>query len=152
MFITDNSDSAKAHDATLPEQLVDNLVRSWTFSALDQVLRETSTSSLPFTRYAKDTNTSSPGKSLSFSGRGKEQKMSVPEPKTMIHPARSSSRSGSTDPPYLQPTASGQVVYENERYQTPGPSQPSIINQAKNGLMDLAGQRAQLIGIQRRLL
>ena len=152
MFIADNYDSAKAHDATLPEQLVDNLVRSWTFSALDQVLRETSTSSLPFTKYAKDTNTSSPGKSLSFNGRGKEQKMSVPEPKSMLHPARSSSRSSSTDPPYAQPTASGQVVYENERYQTSAPSQPSVINQAKNGLMDLAGQRAQLIGIQRRLL
>lgn len=152
MLIADNYYSAKAHDATLPEQLVNNLVRSWTFSALDQVLRETSTSSLPFTKYAKDTNTSSSGKSLSFSGRGKEQKMSVPEPKTMIHPARSSSRSSSTDPPYSQPTASGQVVYENERYHTPAPNQPSVINQAKNGLMDLAGQRAQLIGIQRRLL
>ncbi|KAF3000895.1 hypothetical protein E8E13_008046 [Curvularia kusanoi] len=144
---------AKAHEATLPEQLVDNLVRSWTFSALDQVLRETSTSSLPFTKSAKDTVTSSPGKSRSFSGRGKEQKMSVPEPKTMIHPARSSSRSGSTDPPYLQPTASGQVVYEHGQYQDrPAPGKANVINQAKNGLMDLAGQRAQLIGIQRRLL
>lgn len=151
--ITDTFDSAKAHEATLQEQLVDNLVRSWTFSALDQVLRETSTSSLPFTKFAKDTTTSSPAKSLSFSGRGKEQKTSVPEPKTMIHPSRSSSRSGSTDPPYLQPTSSGQVVYENGQYQDrPPPSQPGTINQAKNGLMDLAGQRAQLIGIQRRLL
>ncbi|KAJ4992780.1 tmem1 family protein [Stagonosporopsis vannaccii] len=149
----DLMNGAKAHEAKLPEQLVDNLVRSWTFSALDQVLRETSTSSLPFTRYAKDANASSPGKSLSFSGRSKEQKMSVPEPKTMIHPARSSSRSGSTDPPYLQPSTSGQVVYENGQYQDrPPPSQPGMINQSKNGLMDLAGQRAQLIGIQRRLL
>ncbi|KAH6642789.1 TMEM1 family protein-like protein [Boeremia exigua] len=149
----DLMNGAKAHDAVLPEQLVDNLVRSWTFSALDQVLRETSTSSLPFTRYAKDASTSSPGKSLSFSGRGKEQKTSVPEPKTMIHPARSSSRSGSTDPPYLQPSTTGQVVYENGSYQDrPAPSQQGVINQSKNGLMDLAGQRAQLIGIQRRLL
>ncbi|KAJ8115542.1 hypothetical protein OPT61_g2839 [Boeremia exigua] len=144
---------AKAHKVVLPEQLVDNLVRSWTFSALDQVLRETSTSSLPFTRYAKDTNTSSPGKSLSFSGRSKEQKASVPEPKTMLHPARSTSRSGSADPPYLQPSTTGQVVYENGQYQDrPSPSLPGVINQSKNGLMDLAGQRAQLLGIQRRLL
>lgn len=79
--------------------------------------------------------------------------MSVPEPKSMIHPSRSSSRSGSTDPPYLQPTTSGQVVYENGQYQDrPAPTQPSAINLSKNGLMDLAGQRAQLIGIQRRLL
>lgn len=79
--------------------------------------------------------------------------MSVPEPKTMIHPARSSSRSGSNDPPYLQPSTTGQVVYENGQYQDrPPPSQSGMINQSKNGLMDLAGQRAQLIGIQRRLL
>lgn len=147
----DFRDSAKAHDAILPEQLIENLVRSWTFSALDQVLRETSTSSLPFTKYSKEANTSSPGKSLSFSGRGKE-KLS-PEPKTMIHPARSSSRSGSTDAPYLQPTTTGQVVYENGQYQDrPAPAQSGVVNQSKNGLMDLAGQRAQLIGIQRRLL
>lgn len=132
---------------------MDNLVRSWTFSALDQVLRETATSSLPFTKYAKDVTTASSGKSLSFSGRSKEQKMSVPEPKSMIHPARSSSRSSPSDPPYLQPTTTGQVVYENGQYQDrPAPSQPGVINQSKNGLMDLAGQRAQLIGIQRRLL
>ncbi|KAJ4362107.1 hypothetical protein N0V95_001564 [Ascochyta clinopodiicola] len=144
---------AKAHEITLPEQLVDNLVRSWTFSALDQVLRETSTSSLPFTKFSRDVTTTSSGKSLSFNGRSKEQKMAVSEPKSMIHPSRSSSRSGSTDPPYLQPTTSGQVVYENGQYQDrPASSQPSAINQSKNGLMDLAGQRAQLIGIQRRLL
>lgn len=143
--------SAKAHDTILPEQLVENLVRSWTFSALDQVLRETSTSSLPFTKYSKETNLSSPGKSLSFNGRGKEKL--GPEPKTMIHPARSSSRSGLTDAPYLQPTTTGQVVYENGQYQDrPAPAQSGVVNQSKNGLMDLAGQRAQLIGIQRRLL
>ncbi|KAF1363866.1 hypothetical protein EJ07DRAFT_151952 [Lizonia empirigonia] len=144
---------AKAHETALPEQLVDNLVRSWTFSALDQVLRETATSSLPFTKFAKDSTTISSGKSLSFSGRSKEQKMSVPEPKSMIHPPRSSSRSGSNDPPYLQPTTTGQVVYENGQYHDrPAPTQSGVINQSKNGLMDLAGQRAQLIGIQRRLL
>ncbi|KAF3041496.1 hypothetical protein E8E12_001675 [Didymella heteroderae] len=142
---------AKAHETTLPEQLIENLVRSWTFSALDQVLRETSTSSLPFTKYSKEANTSSPGKSLSFSGRGKE-KMS-PEPKTMITPTRSSSRSGSTEAPYLQPTTTGQVVYENGQYQDrPAPAHSGVVNQSKNGLMDLAGQRAQIIGIQRRLL
>ncbi|KAF9700961.1 hypothetical protein EKO04_000152 [Ascochyta lentis] len=144
---------ANAHETTLPEQLVDNVVRSWTFSALDQVLRETATSSLPFTKISRDITTASSGKSLSFSGRSKEQKMSLSEPKSMIHPSRSSSRSGPTDPPYLQPTASGQVVYENGQYQDrPALSQPGAINQSKNGLMDLAGQRAQLIGIQRRLL
>ena len=151
--LTDSFNSAKAHDTTLPEQLVDNLVRSWTFSALDQVLRETSTPSLPFTEYLKDANASSSGKSLSFNSRNKEQKTSVSEPKSMVHPSRSSSRTNLTDPPYLQPTTSGQVVYENGQYQDrPASSQHSIINQSKNGLMDLAGSRAQLVGIQRRLL
>lgn len=71
----------------------------------------------------------------------------------MIHPARLSSRSGSTDAPYLQPTTTGQVVYENGQYQDrSAPTQSGVVNQLKNGLVHLAGQRAQLIGIQRRLL
>lgn len=136
--------------------MVDNLVRSWTFAALEQILRETATSSLPFTRYTNDSATSSSGKSLSFGGQSKEQKLRVSEQKSMIHPSRSSSLNhgrSSADPPYAQPTSSGQVVFENGQYNDrPAPGQDSTLPQAKNGLQELAGTRAQLVVVQRRVL
>jgi trafficking protein particle complex subunit 10 len=148
--------SAKAHEVTFPSTLVDNLVRSWTFAALEQVLRETATSSLPFTRYLNDGSTGSSGKSLSFGGHAKEQKLRVSEPKSMIHPSRSSSLShgrSSADPPYSQPTSTGQVVFENGQYNDrPTSAQESALPPAKNGLQELAGTRAQLVAVQRRLL
>jgi hypothetical protein len=135
---------------------VDNIVRSWTFAALEQILRETTTSLLPFTRYLHNQSSGSSGKSLSFGGQGKEQKLRVAEQKSMIHPSRSSSLSrvrSAGDPPYAQPTASGQVVFENGQYHDrPVPTQDSSMQQTKNGLQELAGTRAQLIAIQRRLL
>ena len=147
---------AKAHDTTLPDYLIDNIVRSWTFAALNQVLSETSTSSLPFTKSPDSALSGSPGRTLSIRGRSKEQRMSVPEPKSLGHPTRSTSlgsgRSSSSDPPYAQ-TGGGQVVYENGQYQDRSPSKhdpkaPSV----KNGQLELAGTRAQLLAIQRRLL
>lgn len=148
---------AKANETVFPDHIIDNIVRSWTFAALDQVLRETSTNSLPFTKSSKNLLTGSPGKSLSFSGRSKEQKMSAIEQKSMVHPSRSSSlstgRSGSADMPYAQPTASGQVIFENGQYRDPlASSQAGAKVSNKNGLQELAGLRAQLLAIQRRLL
>lgn len=82
--------------------------------------------------------------------------MSVAEQKSMIHPSRSSSLStgrSTPDAPYAQPTASGQVVFENGQYQDrPAPGHANAINTTKNGLQELAGMRAQLLAIQRRLL
>ncbi|KAH3915205.1 hypothetical protein HBI56_014220 [Parastagonospora nodorum] len=147
---------AKSHNATFPDALVDNLVRSWTFAALEQVLRETATSSLPFTRYSKDATSGSSGKSLSFGGRGREQKLQVSEQKSMIHPSRSSSLNhgrSSAEPPYAQPTAASQVVFDNGHYNDrPAPTQESTLPQSKNGLQELAGTRAQLVVVQRRVL
>jgi hypothetical protein len=135
---------------------MDNLVRSWTFAALEQILRETSTSSLPFTRYFQDGASGSSGKSLSFGGQSKEQKLRVSEQKSMIHPSRSSSLNhgrSSADPPYALTTVSGQVVFENGQYtDRPPPNQESTLPQTKNGLQELAGRRAQLVVVQRRLL
>jgi hypothetical protein len=55
--------------------------------------------------------------------------------------------------PYNQPPASGQVVFDNGQYQDRNlPNQQSTIPSAKNGLQELAGTRAQLLAIQRRLL
>lgn len=144
---------AKAHDQSLTDGLVDNVIRSWTFAALDQVLRETSTTSLPITKFSGHQSVRSGGKSLSFGGRAKEQKTSVTEPKSMIHPSRSSSLNHGRSPgdaPYAVST--GQVVFENGQYQDrPGPTD-STLPSAKNGLQELAGTRAQLLVIQRRLV
>jgi hypothetical protein len=55
--------------------------------------------------------------------------------------------------PYAQPAANAQVVFENGQYHDrPPPNQQSSIPSAKNGLQELAGTRAQLLAIQRRLL
>jgi hypothetical protein len=148
--------SAKAHDATLPDYLIDNIVRSWTFAALDQVLSETSTASLPFTKSSSSAPSGSSEKSLSIRGRSKEQRMSVPEPKSMIHPNRSTSlgagRSSSNDPPYAN-AGGGQVVYENGKYQDRTSSKHDTKTPpVKNGQLELAGTRAHLLAIQRRLL
>jgi hypothetical protein len=147
---------AKSHDAVFPNALIDNLVRSWTFAALEQVLRETATSSLPFTRYLRDGSSGSSGKALSFGGQGREQKLRVSEPKSMIHPSRSSSLNhgrSSAEPPYAQPTTASQVVFDNGQYNDrPVPAQESALPQAKNGLQELAGTRAQLVVVQRRVL
>ncbi|KAF2878354.1 trafficking protein particle complex subunit 10 [Massariosphaeria phaeospora] len=148
---------AKSHDMEFPGQLVDNLVRSWTFAALEQLLQETTTSSLPFTKFLKDANTGSSGKMQPFGKHKAEQKMSLNEPKSMAFPSRSSSmnygRPTSIEPLYSQPTTSGQVVFENGQYQDrPAPGQDSTIPQPKSGLQELAGTRAQLLLVQRRVI
>lgn len=115
------------------------------------MLQETSTSALPFTKFSKELSSGSSGKLLPFGSRGKEQKLSIAEPKSNIHPVRSSSLThgrSATD----GPTTGGQVIFENGQYQDrPAPNQESAANSAKNGMPDLAGNRAQLLVVQRRL-
>jgi hypothetical protein len=152
MTAADCITSAKAHDTTFPQSLVDNLVRSWTWTALDQILQKTATSSLPFTQYLKDASSGSSGKGL----QKQEQKLRVSEQKSMIHPSRSSSlgqRRSSAEPIYAQPTTTGQVIFENGQYNDrPPQAQSTTSPPAKNGLHELAGTRAQLIIVQRRVL
>ncbi|KAH7117939.1 TMEM1 family protein-like protein [Dendryphion nanum] len=147
---------SKAHDQEFPERLIDNLVRSWTFAALQQILDETATSSLPITKFSKDSATGSSDKMQSFGKHSQEQKLSLAEPKTMIHPARSSSlsggRSSSAEPPYNQPTSSGQVVYADGQYQEQSGPRQDHDQSLRSGLLELAGYRAQLHVIQRRIL
>ncbi|KAF2261681.1 TMEM1 family protein-like protein [Lojkania enalia] len=154
----DLRNGAQAHNVKFPDRLIDNLVRSWTFAALQQILDETTTSSLPISKFSNDIASGSSGKMRSFGNHNEEQKLSLAEPKTMIYPARSSSlafggRSASTEPPYAAPTASGQVVYENGQYQDrPAPGQESTTPQAKSGLQGFASTRAQLYVAERRIL
>jgi hypothetical protein len=149
--------SAKANSCQLPEDLVNNLVHSWTFAALQQVLDETTTIALPVSKFLQDTSTSSSGKMQPFGEHNREQKLSFAEPKTMIHPTRSSSlqsgRPSSAEPPYAQTPPSGQVIYENGQYHDrPVPGQEMPSSQMKTGLQELAAARAQLHDVQRRIL
>ncbi|KAL5375550.1 hypothetical protein DPSP01_011131 [Paraphaeosphaeria sporulosa] len=154
---TDLLNGAKAHETTFPEQFLDNLVRSWTFSALEQILRETTTYSLPFTRFFSEAGNRSSSKTLPFGKNAKEQKIAMSEPKSMIHPSRSSSlnhgRPQSVDTPYAQAPSSAQTIFENGQYQDRStPHQEGSLPQIKNGQQELAGARAQLLAIQRRIL
>ncbi|KAL5116662.1 hypothetical protein ACEQ8H_005411 [Pleosporales sp. CAS-2024a] len=134
---------AKNHDVVFPEDLLNNLVRSWTFAALEQVLRETATSSLPFTRHS----TAFSGKSLAFGSQGREQKSVLPSRSSSLNHGRSG------EAPYAQTSTSSQVVFENGQYKDrPAPTQESATPPAKNGLQELAGTRAQLVAVQRRVL
>jgi hypothetical protein len=75
----------------------------------------------------------------------------------MIHPSRSSSltqgRPQSADAPYAHVPPSAQTIFENGQYQDRSSSQQeSNLPQIKNGQQELAGTRAQLLAIQRRIL
>jgi hypothetical protein len=149
--------SEKAHNNELPKDLIDNLVQSWTFAAIEQILEETATTTLPVSKFLQDVSTSSSGKMQPFGEHNREQKLSFAEPKTMIRPTRSSSlhtgRSSSAEPPYAQTPPSGQVVYENGQYHDrPVPGQEVPPSQTKTGLQELAAARGQLYVVQRRIL
>ncbi len=66
---------------SVESEVIDNIVASFTFSVAQQILAQTSTKALPI-----------PPSTLAPPD-GHEPKASIPEPKTMMHPARSSSLS-----------------------------------------------------------
>ncbi|KAL9477378.1 hypothetical protein ACSS6W_007219 [Trichoderma asperelloides] len=106
------------------EETIDNMVASFAFSVAQQILAQTSTKALPI-----------PPSSLSY-GDGLEPKSSIPEPKTMIHPARNSP--GFFPGPGRQLPAGGDAK---------GPN-----GFLKTGLEDLAARRAELYLLSRSIL
>lgn len=122
----------------LMEETVENIVASFAFSVAQQILAQTSTKSLPI-----------PPSSLSIGG-DQEQKVSIPEPKTMMHPARNSSlnaRGGSRPPPSpgIFPGPGRQAI----ALQSDGPNTNNFL---KAGLEDLAAKRAELYMLSRSVL
>ena len=118
-------------------ETVDNIVSSFAFSVSQQILAQTSTKALPI-----------PPSTLPPLG-GDEQKVSIPEPKTMMHPARSSSL-------HIRPTqrrAPSPGVF-------PGPGRRASVAEgeshdaqfAKSGLEELAARRADLYLLSRSIL
>ena len=128
---------AKAHEITFENHLVENIVRSWTFAALGQVIRETSTTSLPSDRPTRDAPAGSTSKGRSFSGRSKDSKSKSSDPKL---PSRSSSLNqgrSTPDMPYSQTAPNAQVVFENGQYHDrPATVQSATTISARNGLQE----------------
>lgn len=119
----------------VPSEVVDNIVSSFAFSVAQQILAQTSTKALPIPPSALPPP------------EAHEQKASIPEPKTMMHPARTSSlsiRTVSRPPPspnfFPGPGAnSSELDKHNAQF-------------AKAGLEDLAGRRAELYMVSRSVL
>ncbi|SPQ24904.1 84f62d9b-9a14-4859-8641-d27b7d119c3d [Thermothielavioides terrestris] len=117
----------------LLSEVVDNMVASFAFSVAQQILAQTSTKALPI-----------PPSTLG-PPEGHEQKTSIPEPKTIMLPTRSSSlhMQPAQRPP---PSPAG----------FPGPGRPEDSipppPYVKAGLEELAAQRAELCALSRNVL
>ncbi|KAI1428086.1 trafficking protein particle complex subunit 10 [Xylaria sp. FL1777] len=124
----------------LTNEIVDNLVVSFAFSTAQQILAQTSTKSLPI-----------PSSSLGASGK-QELKAAIPEPKTMMHPARSSSlnvRTGGGSVPRPPPSPN---VFSGGRPQSMSDHAGASSSFLKIGLEELAARRAQLYTLSRNIL
>ncbi|CAK7229402.1 hypothetical protein SEUCBS140593_007231 [Sporothrix eucalyptigena] len=117
-------------------QLVDNMVASFAFSIAQQILAQTSTRALPIPL------------AMTTAADTTEPKASIPEPKTMMHPARTSSLD--TRGPQGRPPPSPGIF--------PGPGQSQSSDDAettrflKMGLEELAARRADLYLLSRNIL
>ncbi|CAK7231455.1 hypothetical protein SCUCBS95973_007922 [Sporothrix curviconia] len=116
-------------------QLIDNMVASFAFSIAQQILAQTSTRALPIPL------------AMAQTGDISEPKASIPEPKTMMHPARTSSLDVRS--PQGRPPPSPGIF--------PGPGQPQSVDDAetrflKMGLEELAARRADLYLLSRNIL
>jgi hypothetical protein len=137
----DEKGSSQLSSDPVMVQVVDNIVSSFTFAIAQQILAQTSTKALPI----PPSTLAPPSGKIGLDGQ--EPKAAIPEPKTMMHPARSSSlaiRSASREPP------SPGIFPGGRRSSVPeqGGSSPFL----KVGLEGLAGYRAELYILSRNVL
>ena len=118
--------------------IVDDMVASYAFSVAQQILAQTSTKALPI-----------PSSSF-VSPDGHEQKASIPEPKTMMHPARSSSLH--TRPGARPPPSPGIFPGPGRRASVPEADASTAARFLKVGLEELAARRAELYTLSRNIL
>ncbi|KAK0716652.1 trafficking protein particle complex subunit 10 [Apiosordaria backusii] len=128
----EEGDGAKPALDPLLSEVVDNMVSSFAFSVAQQILAQTSTKALPI-----------PPSALNDAH---DQKASIPEPKTMMHPARTTSLHGQgTQRPPLSPGfPSGRLSGSIES--------PTVSSYHKPGLEELAARRAELYALSRNIL
>ncbi|KAI9053367.1 hypothetical protein LZ554_002326 [Drepanopeziza brunnea f. sp. 'monogermtubi'] len=123
------------------DQVIDNMVISFTFAIAQQILAQTSTKALPI----PPSTLAPPSGTMSIDGQ--EPKASIPEPKTLMHPTRSSSlalRSRSREPP------AAEKFPGMRRASVPEGAAPSPF--LKAGLEELAAHRAELYLLSRSIL
>lgn len=129
-------ESQEAYVEPALSESIDNIVASFAFSVAQQILAQTSTKALPI-----------PPTILSPAD-GQEQKAAIPEPKTMMHPARSTSlnvRPGAR--------AASPNVFAGTGRGSNMPDVDSVNNQfLKAGLEELAARRAELYALSRNTL
>lgn len=114
-------------------EVVENIVSSFAFSIAQQILAQTSTKSLPI-----------PPSTLAIPD-GHEPKASIPEPKTMMHPARASSLNTRTP---QRPPPSPMGFFPARPPEDTSSGSPYL----KPGLEELAARRAELYSLSRNIL
>ncbi|KAM0326206.1 hypothetical protein ACHAQA_006803 [Verticillium albo-atrum] len=136
-----NGDPVDQSTSSVIAEVIDNLVASFAFSVAQQILAQTSTKSLPIPP------------SMLAPPEIHEPKTSIPEPKTMMHPARTTSLHvrTATGPP-LSPGI----------FPGPGAGQRASVSEGvavapatqflKTGLEELAARRAELYNLSRNVL
>lgn len=137
----EDGDAATAPSQADPliAEVVDNLVASCAFSIAQQILAQTSTKALPI----PETVLTSPD--------AHEPKSAIPEPKTMMHPARSSSlaiRTGGGAGVGRPPPSPNVFPGHQSSHQDGGAPSPFL----KAGLEELAARRAELYTLSRNIL
>ncbi|KAK0625438.1 trafficking protein particle complex subunit 10 [Bombardia bombarda] len=116
-------------------EVIENIVASFAFSVAQQILAQTSTKALPI-----------PPSTLAPHD-GQEPKASIPEPKTMMHPARTTSLHSRAS---QRPPPSPGIFPSGRRSSSPDvvASSPYL----KSGLEELAARRAELYTLSRNIL
>ncbi|EFQ35564.1 hypothetical protein CGRA01v4_10881 [Colletotrichum graminicola] len=119
-------------------ETIDNLVASFAFSVAQQILAQTSTKALPI-----------PPSTLTPAD-GHEPKSSIPELKTIMHPARNSSLRVGTNSDTRQPPSPG--IFPGAPASSGEDAAPPNAHFLKAGLEELAARRAELYALSRNVL
>jgi len=137
----EDEDASKIISDPVTIEITKNMVSSFIFAVAQQILALTSTKSLPI----PPSTLAPPNGKMSI--HGQEPKATIPEPKTMMHPARSTSLRVNS----REPTSPG--IFPGRR--------PGVPDQAdakpgsaliKTGLEELAAHRAELYVLSRSVL
>ncbi|KAK1969730.1 hypothetical protein LY78DRAFT_690380 [Colletotrichum sublineola] len=119
-------------------ETIDNLVASFAFSVAQQILAQTSTKALPI-----------PPSTL-IPSDGHEPKSSIPELKTIMHPARNSSLRVGINSDTRQPPSPG--IFPGALASGGEDAAPANAPFLKAGLEELAARRAELYALSRNVL
>jgi hypothetical protein len=139
---SDDLDAPEMVSDPVTIEVTKNLVSSFIFAVAQQILALTSTKSLPI----PPSTLAPPDGKMSI--HGQEPKAAIPEPKTMMHPARSTSlRVSSREPP-------SPGIFPGRRASVPDQADASKSGSGliKTGLEELAAHRAELYVLSRSVL